>query len=68
MDVEALCQAAYGDRSEERMTSRNGYRDPSYETRAGKMDPKIPKLHSGSRLPGFLEPRRTAEKALAAAI
>lgn len=64
MDVEALCQAAYGKRSEERINTCNGYRDRAYETRAGKVDLKIPKLRSGSYFPGFLEPRRTAEKAL----
>jgi putative transposase len=68
MDVEALCQAAYGERSEERINSRNGYRDRAYETRAGKVDLKIPKLRSGSYFPDFLEPRRTAEKALTAVI
>ena len=68
MDVESLCQAAYGERSEERVNSRNGYRDRAYETRAGKLDLKIPKLRSGSYFPGFLEPRRTAEKALTAVI
>jgi putative transposase len=68
MDVEALCQAAYGERGEERINSRNGYRDRAYETRAGKADLKIPKLRSGSYFPGFLEPRRTAEKALTAVI
>ncbi|WBS02178.1 IS256 family transposase [Pseudoduganella sp. SL102] len=68
MDVEALCQAAYGQRSDERINSRNGYRDRAYETRAGKVDLKIPKLRSGSYFPGFLEPRRTAEKALTAVI
>ncbi|WP_395404401.1 IS256 family transposase [Pseudoduganella sp. UC29_106] len=68
MDVEALCQAAYGERSDERINSRNGYRDRAYETRAGKVDLKIPKLRSGSYFPGFLEPRRTAEKALTAVI
>lgn len=68
MDVEALCQAAYGERSEERINSRNGYRDRAYETRAGKVDLKIPKLRSGSYFPGFLEPRRTAEKALTSVI
>ena len=36
MDVEALSQAAYGERSEERTNSRNDYRDRAYETRAGK--------------------------------
>lgn len=68
MDVESLCQAAYGERSDERINSRNGYRDRAYETRAGKLDLKIPKLRSGSYFPGFLEPRRTAEKALTAVI
>ncbi|MCU6501819.1 IS256 family transposase [Rugamonas sp. A1-17] len=68
MDVEALCQAAYGERSEERVNSRNGYRERALETRAGTVDLKIPKLRSGSYFPGFLEPRRTAEKALTAVI
>ena len=52
MDVESLCQAAY-ERSEERINSRNGYRNRAYETRAGKLDLKIPKLRSGSYFPGF---------------
>ena len=68
MDVEALCKAAYGERSEERINSRNGYRDRSWETRAGTVELKIPKLRSSSYFPGFLEPRRTAEKALTAVI
>ena len=68
MDVEALCRAAYGERSEERINCRNGYRDRALETRAGTVDLKIPKLRSGSYFPGFLEPRRTAEKALTAVI
>lgn len=68
MDVESLCRAAYGERSEERINSRNGYRERALETRAGTVDLKIPKLRSGSYFPGFLEPRRTAEKALTAVI
>jgi putative transposase len=68
MDVEALCKAAYGERSDERINSRNGYRDRAWETRAGTIDLKIPKLRSSSYFPGFLEPRRTAEKALTAVI
>lgn len=68
MDVEALCRAAYGERSEERINSRNGYRERALETRAGTVDLKIPKLRTGSYFPGFLEPRRTAEKALTAVI
>ena len=68
MDVEGRCGAAFGERSPERANSRNGYRDRLWETRAGSVDLKIPKLRSGSYFPGFLEPRRTAEKALAAVI
>ena len=68
MDTEGLCAAAYGERSAERANSRNGYRERLWETRAGSVDLKIPKLRRGSYVPGFLEPRRTGEKALAAVI
>jgi putative transposase len=68
LDVEALCGAPYGERSPERVNSRNGYRERVWDTRAGTVALKIPKVRSGSYLPGFLEPRRTAEKALAAVI
>lgn len=68
MDVEALCKAAYGERSEERINSRNGYRERALETRAGTVGLKIPKLRTGSYFPDFIEPRRTAEKALTAVI
>jgi putative transposase len=68
MDAEGLCAAAYGERSPERLNSRNGYRERLWETRAGSIDLKIPKLRKGSYFPGILEPRRTAEKALAAVI
>jgi putative transposase len=68
MDAEGLCAAAYGERSPELLNSRNGYRERLWETRAGSIDLKIPKLRKGSYFPGFLEPRRTAEKALAAVI
>lgn len=68
MDTESLCAAAYGERTADRANSRNGYRERAWETRAGSIDLKIPKLRKGSYFPGFLEPRRTAEKALAAVI
>ena len=67
-DVENLCAAGYGERSPDRQNSRNGYRERLWETRAGSKAGKIPKLRSGSYFPPFLEPRRTAEKALAAVI
>src|SRR5215831_234140 len=68
MDVESLCAAFYGERSPERLNSRNGYRERLWETRAGSVDLRIPKLRRGSYFPGFLEPRRMAEKALTAVI
>ena len=68
MDTESLCAAAYGERSADRANSRNGYRERVWDTRAGSVELKIPKLRKGSYFPGFLEPRRTAEKALAAVI
>ena len=68
-DVEGRCNAALGERKPgERVTHRNGYRDRDWETRAGTIPLRIPKLRQGSYFPGFLEPRRTAEKALAAVI
>jgi putative transposase len=68
LDVETLCGAGYDVKSGERANSRNGYRDRLWDTRAGGIDLKIPRLRSGSYFPPFLEPRRTAEKALAAVI
>ena len=55
-------------RSPDRLTHRNGYRERSWETRAGTVELKIPKLRKGSYFPGFLEPRRMAEKALTAVV
>ena len=68
LEVDGLTGAAHGERSPERITHRNGYRERSWETRAGTVALKIPKLRKGSYFPGFLEPRRMAEKALTAVI
>ena len=68
LEVESLTGAAHGERSAERINHRNGYRDRIWETRAGAVELRIPKLRKGSYFPGFLEPRRLAEKALTAVI
>ena len=58
LEVEDLCGAGFGERSDDRTNHRNGYRDRRWETRAGAVDLKIPKLRKGTYLPAFLEPRR----------
>jgi putative transposase len=68
LEVTALAGAPHGERNPHRLANRNGYRDRVWETRAGTVELKIPKLRKGSYFPGFLEPRRLAEKALTAVI
>lgn len=68
LEVEGKTGAAHGERTPERLTQRNGYRDRSWETRVGTIDLRIPKLRKGSYFPEFLEPRRMSEKALTAVI
>ena len=67
-DVEGLIGAGRHERSAERSTWRNGYRDRTLETRLGPLNLKVPKLRTGSYFPGFLEPRKPVEKALVAVI
>ena len=67
-EVDQLTGAAAGARSPERVNYRNGYRERGWETRVGRIELAIPKLRKGSYFPAFLEPRRTAEKALTAVI
>jgi len=68
VEVEVLTGAAKGARTALRENHRNGYRERDWDTRAGRVELAIPKLRKGSYFPSFLEPRRTAEKALVAVI
>ncbi len=58
LEVGELAGAAYGEKSAERLAQRNGYRSRDWQTRAGTVELRIPKLRKGSHFPGFLEPRR----------
>jgi len=69
LEVATLTGAGHGERNpEQRLVHRNGYRERDWETRAGTVELRIPRLRKGSYLPCFLEPRRMAEKALTAVI
>jgi transposase-like protein len=67
-EVSELIGAEHGERSEERLTHRNGYRPRRWDTRAGELELQIPKIRRGSYFPSFLEPRRRSEQALVSVI
>ena len=70
MEVEVATQigADLHEKSAERTTHRNGYRERLWQTRAGSVELAIPRLRSGSYFPSFLEPRSRSEKALVAVV
>ena len=68
LEVGTSTGAGYGEKSVERLAQRNGYRDRDWQTRAGNVELRIPKLRTGTYFPSFLEPRRAVEKALVAVI
>jgi transposase-like protein len=68
-EADAVCGAGYGQRSEERTNTRNGYRIRTWDTRAGTVELALPKLRTGSYFPDWLlERRRRAEAALVSVV
>lgn len=68
LEVSRKIGAGRHERTSERVTQRNGYRNRRWDTRVGTIDLRIPKLRQGSYFPSLLEPRRRAEKALVAVV
>ena len=68
LEVGGQTGAPFGEKSADRLAQRNGYRERDWETRAGTVELRIPRLRTGSYFPSFLEPRRMVEKALVAVI
>lgn len=68
MEIEAKVAVPAGARTAARLKHRDGSREWGWDTRAGRIELAIPKLGTGSDASGFLEPRRTADKAPAAMI
>ena len=67
-DVEGVIGAGRHERTTDRQTYRNGFRDRALDTRLGTLQLRIPKLRQGSYFPPFLDARKTSEKALVAVI
>jgi len=64
-EADAVCCAGYGERSDERVNTRNGHRHRDFDTRADTLDVAIPKLRVSSYFPDWLlERRRRAERVL----
>jgi len=64
-EADSVCGAEYGQRSDERMNRRNGYRERKWDTRAGSIPLAVPKLRKGTYFPEWLlQRRRRAERAL----
>src|SRR3954464_4866143 len=67
-EVSELIGAQHGERTQDRVTHRNGYRARRWDTRAGEIELQIPKIRQGSYFPSILEPRRRSEQALLAVV
>ena len=68
-ESDAVCGAAYGTTSPDRVNQRNGYRARSFDTRAGTLELSVPKLRQGTYFPEWLlERRKRAERALTSVV
>lgn len=68
LEAEQVIGAGRYERSENRKTQRNGYRERTWETRVGEIPLRIPKLREGTYFPSLLKPRKRSEKALLAVV
>ena len=68
LEVKEKAGAGLYERSQDRVTYRNGYRERQWDTRVGSVSLEIPRLREGSYFPSLLEPRRRAEQALLSVI
>ena len=68
-EADAVCGAAYGTSSPDRINRRNGYRGRDFDTRTGTLELEIPKLRTGTYFPEWLlERRKRAERALTSVV
>ena len=68
-EASGRCGAEYGERTDERVNSRNGYRERRWDTRAGTIELAVPKLRQGTYFPEWLlRHRRRSEQALVTVI
>lgn len=68
LEVTERIGAAPYERTDDRVTERNGHRPRMLTTKAGDVELRIPKLRKGSFFPIILEPRRRIDQALYAVV
>ena len=68
LEIKSKTGAELYERSGDRQSYRNGYRERVWDTRAGTVPLRIPRIRMGSYFPSLLEPRRRAERALLAVV
>jgi len=56
------------ERTPDRSGQRNGYRERAWDTRVGSLELRVPRVRDGSFYPSLLDPRKRAERALAAVV